>query len=106
MFLKSLNRCPKNLRTFLFNILWIYLCVSLSSQSLESPAKKPNKTPVKQNGPAGKPSGSAVKAQIKVGKAAQLGLCRIENKTPDSQGQANARLHVLFFSFGLVGFCG
>ncbi|XP_053180063.1 nucleophosmin 1b [Scomber japonicus] len=34
-------------------------------KSLESPAKKPNKTPVKQNGPAGKPSGSAVKAQIK-----------------------------------------
>ncbi|AWP11687.1 putative nucleophosmin-like [Scophthalmus maximus] len=29
----------------------------------ESSAKKPNKTPVKQNGPAGKPSGSAVKPQ-------------------------------------------
>ncbi|XP_031722771.1 nucleophosmin 1b isoform X2 [Anarrhichthys ocellatus] len=29
------------------------------------PAKKPNKTPVKQNGPAGKPSGSAAKPQIK-----------------------------------------
>ncbi|XP_054453403.1 nucleophosmin 1b [Anoplopoma fimbria] len=29
------------------------------------PAKKPNKTPQKQNGPAGKPSGSAVKPQIK-----------------------------------------
>lgn len=27
--------------------------------------KKPNKTPVKQNGPAGKPSGSAVKPQVK-----------------------------------------
>ncbi|KAM6952914.1 nucleophosmin 1b isoform 1-T1 [Lycodopsis pacificus] len=29
------------------------------------PAKKPNKTPVKENGPAGKPSGSAAKPQIK-----------------------------------------
>nr|XP_046262458.1 nucleophosmin 1b [Scatophagus argus] len=34
-------------------------------KSLESSVKKPNKTPVKQNGPAGKPSGSAVKQQIK-----------------------------------------
>ncbi|XP_013875725.1 nucleophosmin 1b [Austrofundulus limnaeus] len=31
----------------------------------ESSAKKANKTPVKQNGPAGKPSGSATKPQIK-----------------------------------------
>ncbi|XP_005726605.1 nucleophosmin 1b [Pundamilia nyererei] len=31
----------------------------------ESAPKKPNKTPVKQNGPAGKASGSAVKPQIK-----------------------------------------
>ncbi|XP_068561408.1 nucleophosmin 1b isoform X1 [Cebidichthys violaceus] len=29
------------------------------------PTKKPNKTPVKQNGPAGRPSGSAVKPQTK-----------------------------------------
>ncbi|KAM7417187.1 hypothetical protein PAMA_017025 [Pampus argenteus] len=35
-------------------------------KSPESSAKKPNKTPVKQNGPAGKPSGSAVKMQIKM----------------------------------------
>lgn len=34
-------------------------------KTLESSAKKPNKTPLKQNGPAGKPSGSAVKPQIK-----------------------------------------
>ncbi|XP_070692733.1 nucleophosmin 1b [Pempheris klunzingeri] len=32
-------------------------------RSPELSAKKPNKTPVKQNGPAGKPSGSAVKPQ-------------------------------------------
>ncbi|KAG7237953.1 hypothetical protein INR49_031469, partial [Caranx melampygus] len=31
----------------------------------ESAAKKPNKTPVKQNGPAGKPAGSAAKPQMK-----------------------------------------
>ena len=43
--------------------------VECLSQSFESSAKKPNKTPVKQNGPAGKPSGSAVKPQMKVGKA-------------------------------------
>ncbi|XP_034454230.1 nucleophosmin 1b isoform X1 [Hippoglossus hippoglossus] len=34
-------------------------------KSREFSAKKPNKTPVKQNGPAGKASGSAVKPQIK-----------------------------------------
>ncbi|XP_076595097.1 nucleophosmin 1b [Chaetodon auriga] len=34
-------------------------------KSLETSAKKLNKTPVKQNGPTGKPSGSAVKPQIK-----------------------------------------
>ncbi|XP_039975987.1 nucleophosmin 1b [Xiphias gladius] len=34
-------------------------------KTLESSAKKTNKTPVKQNGPAGKPSGSAVKPQNK-----------------------------------------
>ncbi|XP_040904307.1 nucleophosmin 1b isoform X2 [Toxotes jaculatrix] len=34
-------------------------------KSSESSAKKPNKTPVKQNSPAGKPSGSAIKPQIK-----------------------------------------
>ncbi|XP_041846277.1 nucleophosmin 1b isoform X3 [Melanotaenia boesemani] len=35
------------------------------SKSPESTSKKPNKSPVKQNGPAEKPSGSAVKSQIK-----------------------------------------
>lgn len=49
----------------IYEILVVFL-----SQSPEFSAKKPNKTPVKQNGPAGKPSGSAVKPQIKVGKAA------------------------------------
>lgn len=39
------------------------------SQNSESSAKKLNKTPVKQNGPAGKASGSAIKPQIKVGNA-------------------------------------
>ncbi|KAM8848514.1 nucleophosmin 1b [Synchiropus picturatus] len=34
-------------------------------QKKSSEAKKPNKTPVKQNGPAGKPSGSGVKQQTK-----------------------------------------
>lgn len=39
------------------------------SQSFEFSGKKPNKIPVKENGPAGKPSGSAVRPQTKVGKA-------------------------------------
>lgn len=43
--------------------------VDFLSQSFEFSGKKPNKTPVKQNGPAGKPSGSAVRPQMKVGKA-------------------------------------
>ncbi|XP_036932984.1 nucleophosmin 1b isoform X1 [Acanthopagrus latus] len=34
-------------------------------KSFEFSGKKPNKTPVKQNGPAGKPSGSAVRPQMK-----------------------------------------
>lgn len=67
-----------------------FVCVSLFSQSPQSSAKKPNKTPVKQNGPAGKPSGSAVKTPIKVGRVAsfaQLSLCCVQYKTPDSRGQ-------------------
>ena len=46
---------------------FLSLCLLLC-QSREFSAKKPNKTPVKQNGPAGKASGSAVKPQIKVWK--------------------------------------
>ena len=68
-----------NFRVFYLNLM-NFVCVSLFSQSPESLVKKPNKTPVKQNGPAGKPSGSAAKTQIKVGKAAlfaQLVVLRI-----------------------------
>lgn len=53
---------------FLFLLFRKFVCVPLSQNS-ESSAKKLNKTPVKQNGPAGKPSGSAIKPQIKVGNA-------------------------------------
>ncbi|XP_022616108.1 nucleophosmin-like isoform X2 [Seriola dumerili] len=48
----------------------------------ESSAKKPNKTPVKQNGPAGKPSGSAVKPQIKTPAAGKDKLQAGPSKSP------------------------
>ncbi|KAM9849919.1 nucleophosmin 1b isoform 1-T2 [Aulostomus maculatus] len=80
-------------------------------KSQESSAKKPNKTPVKQNGPAGKPSGSAVKQQMKTpapgrdkpqaGPSKSLSLAEIKSKlsTAAKEGRTLPKTEQKFENF-------
>lgn len=85
------------------------------SQNLESSAKKFNKTPVKQNGPTGKSSGSISKPQMKVGKLewAALSSCdwliawlTAPLKIPHTfEPQSVSLVCLYYFEIHLLDFC-
>ncbi|KAG7517930.1 nucleophosmin-like isoform X1 [Solea senegalensis] len=80
-------------------------------KSRESPAKKSNKTPVKQNGPAGKASGSAVRPQTQIpapgkdkpqaGSSKSLSLAEIKSKlsTTAKEGKSLPKTEQKFENF-------
>ncbi|XP_030252270.1 nucleophosmin-like isoform X2 [Sparus aurata] len=68
-------------------------------KSFEFSGKKPNKIPVKENGPAGKPSGSAVRPQTKESQQSSADFrFYIENHTrnPDDLSRKQVRIYQLY----------